>query len=41
MGHFTPVVLSVMMANGVTSEPVPEEVGMATKKAFFPILGKV
>ena len=24
-------VLSVMMAKGVTSEPVPEEVGMATK----------
>jgi hypothetical protein len=30
-----------MIANGVTSEPVPEEVGIATKYAFSPILGKV
>ena len=29
-----------MMENGVTSEPVPEEVGMATKKALVPHLGE-
>ncbi len=29
--HYTPVSASVMIAKGVTSEPVPEEVGMATK----------
>ena len=41
MGHLVPVFASVMMENGVTSEPVPEDVGMATKNAFLPILGKV
>ena len=30
-----------MIANGVTSDPVPEEVGIATKYAFSPIFGNV
>ena len=30
-----------MIANGVTSEPVPEDVGIATKYAFSPIFGNV
>ena len=30
-----------MTAKGVTSEPVPAEVGTAMKAAFSPILGKV
>ena len=30
-----------MTANGVTSEPVPAEVGTAMKYAFSPIFGKV
>jgi hypothetical protein len=37
MGHLMPVFASVMMANGVTSEPVPEDVGMATNLAFWPM----
>ena len=36
-----PVFSSVITANGVTSEPVPLEVGTAIKYAFSPILGKV
>ena len=35
-----PVSASVMIANGVTSEPVPEEVGIATNFAFSPIFLK-
>ena len=36
-----PVVSSVITAKGVTSLPVPAEVGMAIKYAFSPIFGKV
>jgi len=36
-----PVRSSVMTVNGVTSEPVPEVVGMATMTAFFRRSGKV
>ena len=40
-GTWCPSPSSVMTANGVTSEPVPDEVGIATKYAFSPIFGKV
>ena len=36
-----PVSWSVITAKGVTSEPVPEEVGTAMKYAFSPIFGNV
>ena len=36
-----PVDSSVITANGVTSEPVPAVVGIATNIAFSPIFGKV
>ena len=37
----TPVSASVIIAKGVTSEPVPAEVGTAMKYAFSPIFGNV
>jgi hypothetical protein len=41
MGYFFPVSSSVTTANGVTSEPVPDVVGIATSLAFTPILGNL
>ena len=36
MGYLMPWASSVITAKGVTSDPVPDVVGMATMIAFFP-----
>ena len=40
MASFWPVASSLTTAKGVTSEPVPEVVGMQTMTAFRPPRGK-